>query len=253
MLRSLKSGKLAVEIYSTRDEMGKAAAVSVAEKIQYVLGHKQEVNIVFAAAPSQVELYHHLIESDIDFSNVNAFHMDEYIGLSSDAPQSFANYLRGNLFSKMPFKSINYINSQASDPEAECERYAKLLAEMPPDIICHGIGENGHLAFNDPPTADVDDPVDVKVVNMDDICRNQQVNDGCFAHINEVPKSAITITLPILTKRTAHLIVVVPGPTKIDAVTATIKGEISTTCPASVLRLHNDATLFLDEVAAMHV
>ncbi len=245
-----KAGKLTIKVYKTRDEMGRAAAEGVAAAFSSLLKEKKEVNIVFAAAPSQVELYKYLLDSDIDFTRVNAFHMDEYIGLPKGAPQSFGNYLKANLFSKAPFKSVNCIDGTAENPQEECERYAQLLSDYPPDIVCNGIGENGHLAFIDPPTADFNDPLAVKIVAMDEICRQQQVNDGCFKSIDFVPQKAITLTIPKLLKGVRYLPVVVPGPTKITAVKNTVLGEISTKCPASVLREYDNAVLFLDEVSA---
>lgn len=247
------AGKLHILVYETREEMGRAAAKLGIEKARAVVAKKGSVNAVFAAAPSQFELYQGLLESDFDFRKMHAFHMDEYLGLPEDAPQGFGNLLRTRLFSKREFGSVNYINGQAADPEAECIRYSRLLDRFSPDIVFHGIGENGHLAFNDPPTADFEDPVAVKIVEMDEICRMQQVHDGCFQSLDEVPKRAITLTIPRLTFSVPHLIITVPGASKIEAVEKTVKGEVSTTCPATILKLHSDATLFLDRVAARNI
>lgn len=146
-------GRLKVCVYENRDRMGKAAAEFGAEAIKEVLARKEMANVVFAAAPSQFELYEALIASDIDFTRVRAFHMDEYIGIDPQAPAGFGNLLRTRLFSKLPLAEVNYFNPQAEDPQAECERMAELLKKYPPDVVFHGIGENGHLAFNDPPNA----------------------------------------------------------------------------------------------------
>jgi glucosamine-6-phosphate deaminase len=247
------AGKLHILVYETREEMGRAAAKLGIEKAKAVIAEKGSVNAVFAAAPSQFELYQGLLDSDFDFGKMHAFHMDEYLGLPGNAPQGFGNLLKTQLFSKREFASVNYINGQTDDPESECMRYSQLLARSSPDIVFHGIGENGHLAFNDPPTANFEDPVAVKVVEMDEICRMQQVHDGCFRSLDEVPKRAITLTIPRLTFSVPHLIITVPGATKIEAVEKTVKGKVSTTCPASILKLHSDAVLFLDRVAAARI
>ena len=240
----MASGKLEIKIYKNRREMGDGAARHGVELTKQVIAKKGQVNIVFAAAPSQFELYESLLASDLDFEKVNAFHMDEYLGLSPDAPQGFGN------LSKRAFRSVHYINGQAHDPEKECRRYEELLLKFPPDIIFHGIGENGHLAFNDPPSADFSDKRAVKTVAMDEICRNQQVHDGCFSEISQVPERAITLTIPVLTGTDTYLVVTVPGPSKVLAVRRTVKEEISTACPATILRRHPHAAMFLDLEAA---
>lgn len=143
--------------------------------------------------------------------------MDEYIGLAADAPQGFGNFLRGRLFGRLPFGQVFYLDGQAADPQAECARYSALLAEYPVDIVCLGIGENGHIAFNDPHVARFDDPVRVKVVDLDDKCRRQQVHDGCFASLGQVPTHALTLTIPALTAASG-MYCIVPAQTKARAV-----------------------------------
>ncbi len=171
--------------------------------------------------------------------------MDEYIGLSADAPQGFGNFLKAHLFGLVEFASVHYINVSATDADAECARYADLLRQYPTDIMVMGIGENGHIAFNDPPVADFSDPCLVKPVTLDEICRNQQVNDGCFAHIDDVPKTAITLTVPTLFAGRA-LFCIVPAKSKAETVKSTLTGKIGEHCPATVLRRHANATLYLD-------
>ena len=167
--------------------------------------------MIFAAAPSQNDVLLALTEDkSIDWTRVNAFHMDEYVGLPKDAPQGFGNFLSAHIFSLAPFKSVNYIDCTAENPEAECERYAELLKNNPTDIVVMGIGENGHIAFNDPWVADFNDEKWVKVVPLDEVCRNQQVNDGCFAHVDEVPTHALTLTVPTLV-RAPWLFCIVPA------------------------------------------
>lgn len=253
----VKNGKvdmLSYKVYQTRAQMGAAAASDAAEYIKNLLNEKSEINIIFAAAPSQNEMLAGLIASDIDFSKINAFHMDEYIGLPADAPQLFANFLKNALFSKVSFKSVNLIDSTATDPEAECDRYAALLEKFPPDVVCMGIGENGHIAFNDPGTgmADFSDPKTVKKVVLDDVCRNQQVNDGCFSSLSDVPNYALTLTVPTLFAG-KRIFCVVPAKTKADAVKNTLYGEINESCPATVLRNHTDATLYCDADSGIYV
>lgn len=242
--------KLVVKILPFRREMGKEAAANVAIKINELLLKKPEINMIFAAAPSQKEFMHYLIADEtIAWTRINAFHMDEYIGLPSDAPQGFGNFLKQKLFSKVPFKSINYLNGQAIRADDECVRYAKILQENPVDIVCLGIGENGHIAFNDPHVADFNDPQDVKVVDLDTVCRNQQVNEGCFAALNLVPTQAITVTIPAL-MHAEYMFCMVPATNKAEAVLRTLNGNISKECPATILRTKDKAILYLDKESA---
>ncbi len=245
-MKTLKKDLLTVNIYDSRDEMGKAAGADIKACILKLLETKETINMIFAAAPSQNEVLASLAEDkEIPWNRVNAFHMDEYIGLSADAPQGFGNFLKNAIFGRAPFKSVNYINISATDAEAECARYSALLEANPTDIVVMGIGENGHIAFNDPPVADFKDTKKVKPVELDEICRQQQVNDGCFATINDVPKMAITLTCPTLFAGD-YLFCIVPAPTKANAVKATVCGEIGEACPATILRRHENAILYLD-------
>ena len=246
MINTFKKDLLTVNIYETRSEMGEAAARDIKECILSLLEVKETVNMIFAAAPSQNEvLYALATDKEIPWNRVNAFHMDEYIGLSADAPQGFGNFLREHIFGLTDFKSVNYMDVTASDVDKECERYASLLAEYPTDIVVMGIGENGHIAFNDPPVADFNDKKVVKPVKLDEICRNQQVNDGCFVRIEDVPRTAITLTVPTLFAGDS-LFCIVPAKTKAKAVRATLCDDINEKCPATILRRHKRATLYLD-------
>lgn len=245
-MKIMTRDQLKVEIYDTRAEMGNAAGHRAAELIKKMLREKSEVNVIFAAAPSQNETLSTLISCEgIEWNRVNAFHMDEYIGLEKDAPQGFGNFLKDRIFGKLPFKSVNYINGQAADMKAECDRYTKLLKEHPVDIVLLGIGENGHIAFNDPHVADFNDAETVKAVKLDDICRQQQVNDGCFAKLDDVPQYALTLTIPTLVGA-KHLVCTVPAATKAWAVERTVNGEINEQCPASIMRKHSDAVMYCD-------
>ncbi len=245
-MKAYKVDKLQVEIYENRTLMGEAAARDIKAKIAKLLSEKKEINIIFAAAPSQNDVLKALVEDkEIEWNRINAYHMDEYIGLDKDAPQGFGNFLKEHIFGLVPFKSINYIDITATDPEKEAERYGKLLNQHPTDIVIMGIGENGHIAFNDPPVADFNDKKAVKPVKLDEICRQQQVNDGCFASINDVPTHAMTLTVPTLVKA-PYLFCIVPALTKANAVYETLNGNVDEHCPASVLRTHENAKLYLD-------
>lgn len=243
--KEFKVDELLVKVYNTRDEMGRASAYDVSSKISELLRIKDVINIVFAAAPSQNEFLAYLNNEDLEWDRINAFHMDEYIGLPSDAPQLFANFLRERLFSQKPFKNVFYINGNTTNPEKECERLIKLLEENPLDITCMGIGENGHIAFNDPHVADFNDPKKVKIVDLDERCRQQQVNDGCFKTLEEVPRYAITMTIPTLIS-SPYIFCIVPAKQKAEAVRNTLLGPIDESCPASILRRRKNAILYLD-------
>lgn len=249
-MTEFKVDSLFVKVYPNRLLMGQEAAHDVAEQIIELSKVKSELNIIFAAAPSQNEFLKTLITIPyIEWNKINAYHMDEYIGLDSAAPQAFGNFLRKHIFDKVPFKNIYYINGSTTNKEEECLRYAKLLSDISIDIVCLGIGENGHIAFNDPHVADFNDPYKVKIVDLDTKCRMQQVNDGCFESINMVPKHAYTITLPTI-MLADHLFCIVPGKTKEIAVRDTIYSPIKETCPATILRKHRNSYLYLDKDSA---
>lgn len=238
---------LTIKIYDDVRDMGNSAASEVSKKIKEILEEKGEVNIVFAAAPSQEEFLKFLIaDKSIDWSRVNAFHMDEYIGMENFAPQSFGNFLKERIFGLLPFKSVNYINGKAQDLDKECERYSMLLKEKPVDIVCLGIGENGHIAFNDPDVADFNDSKSVKIVELDETCRCQQVNEKCFEKLEQVPRKALTMTVPALLEA-EWMFCIVPFEKKAPAVRNTVFGEISEKCPASILRKKENSKLYLDK------
>ncbi len=245
-IKEMKAGKLKVKIFSIRQLMGQAAAKEASARIKNLLMQKDSVNIVFAAAPSQNEFLDGLAkDKGIDWSRINAFHMDEYIGLDPKAPQGFGNFLRDRLFDKVSFKSANYLNGASKDAAAECRRYSQLLQANPTDIVCMGIGENGHIAFNDPHVAKFNDSESVKVVELDAKCRQQQVNDGCFKSFDEVPTHALTLTIPALMSCNS-IFCIVPAKTKAEAVYNTINGEVSEKCPATILKTHKNAILYVD-------
>ncbi len=241
---------LSVYICNDRTELGRLSAKAVYDKINELFETKEEINLLFAAAPSQNEFLEALIAyEDIPWQSINAFHMDEYIGLDYNAPQCFGNFLKERIFGSVPFKSVNYIEGNSKEPEQECQRYGELLKKYSLDIACTGIGENGHLAFNDPHVANFNDKKMVKIVALDERSRRQQVNDGCFSRISLVPKNALTLTIPAIMAAN-YIVCMVPGLTKAEAVKNTLYGEISERCPASVLRLHKAAYLYIDQDSA---
>lgn len=245
-MKSFKTDLLNVQIHDTRAEMGVAAAADIKACLCTLLQSREYVNVIFAAAPSQNEVLAALAaDKEIPWERVRAFHMDEYIGLAAGAPQAFGNFLREHIFGLVDMASVHYIDATAPDAEAECARYADILRQYPVDVVVMGIGENGHIAFNDPPVADFADPRTVKPVALDEICRNQQVHDGCFASLDDVPKTAITLTVPALLAG-KHLFCIVPAATKAEAVRATLQSEIGEHCPATALRRHASAVLYLD-------
>lgn len=249
MTKEITKGRLKVKISESRAELGKLAAKDIAEYIMKLQCDKEEVNIIFASAPSQNEFLANLLNYDIDWGKVNAFHMDEYIGIDPEASQAFGKFLKDRVFSKIKCKSVHYMNPLAPDPEIECDRYAGLLKQMPADMVFLGIGENGHLAFNDPHVAFFDDPLAVKTVDLAPECREQQVNDGCFDTLHQVPTHALTITIPELL-HVDKLFAIVPSKAKANAIKGTCDGPISPECPASVLRMHKDVTLYVDTDSA---
>lgn len=244
---------LKVVVASDRQMAGEFSAANVSKRIKELLSVKDELRIVFAAAPSQNEMLSELVkDKSIDWSKIVAFHMDEYIGLPAGSDKLFGVYLTDHIFSKVPFKAVHLINSQEPNPLKECRRYESLITEKPIDIVLMGIGENGHVAFNDPPVADFNDPYIVKVVELEEKCKEQQVNDAGFKSIDDIPKTAYSLTVPALISA-GCLIIVVPGIRKAEAVKATLTAEISEKCPATILRRHKDAVLYIDNDSASHL
>jgi glucosamine-6-phosphate deaminase len=226
--------------------MGLAAAEAVAAKITEMLAVRPYINMVFAAAPSQEEFLAAFVGLPVEWGRINAFHMDEYLGLGIDVEQGFGNFLHKRLFSLVNFRDVFYMEGMTA------EEYTVLLSVYITDIVCMGIGENTHLAFNDPHAAKFDDPDLVKVVELDTVCRQQQVNDGCFAYIERVPTHAMTMTIPAL-MQAATAFVVVPGPRKAEAVRHTLYEPIGERYPSTILRQHADARLFLDRDSAIYL
>ena len=251
--RNFAADQLNVYVYESRPKMGQAAAAVIAAEIRRALEERGRAVVILASAPSQNEFLANLAEApDIDWSRVIAFHLDEYLGMDDQAPQSFRRFLIDRLVNKVPLREFHGLRGDAPDGAAGAKRYAQLLEQNPPDFAVLGIGENGHLAFIDPPFCDFNDPEPVKVVQLDEICRNQQVNDGAFATLDEVPRDALSLTIPTIMAR-PKLFAIAPGPAKRQAIKNAVEGPISTSCPASILRTHPNAHLFIDEVAAEYL
>jgi glucosamine-6-phosphate deaminase len=248
--RSYSRDKLEVRIYADRLQAGAAGAAIAAGIIRQTLAGAEKAAIVLASAVSQDPFLAALrSESGIDWSRVTVFHLDEYAGMSADHPASFRRFQRERFIDQLPVGQFHPLAGDAADLAAECRRYAALLRQAQPCMVALGIGENGHLAFIDPPVCRFDDPDDVRTVDLDDVCRMQQVHDGAFARIEDVPKHALSLTVPFFL-RVPRALVFVNGPNKAAAVKATLEGPIEEACPASALRGHPSAILFLDPGAA---
>ena len=245
----LRRDQLRVVVSDDRAALGEAAATYVADRMRVLLQSQARVRAIFAAAASQLEFLAALARAEgIDWARVEAFHLDEYVGLAPGDPRSFGQWLDDHIFSLVHPGRVELMNGDAPDPAAESARYGALLRDGGLDLALIGIGENGHLAFNDPHVAEFDDPEAVKPVEIDDMSRHQQVRDGAFPAFEAVPRTALTVTMSAILASRA-ISVVVPGPHKAAAVARTLDGPIETNCPASALRRHRDAVLFVDRAA----
>ena len=237
---------LTVHTFPNAVEMGKAAAQRAASRIRDLADTLECVPVVFATGVSQLETLRSLVRTeDVPWAKVVGFHLDEYLGIGPEHPASFRRYLKNELTALVPFRKFHWIDADAGDALRVCEEYAAALRIYPPVLCLLGIGENGHLAFNDPAEADFSDPVDVKRVQLDRECRQQQVNEGWFATLEQVPAQAVTLTIPAI-MRIPELIVSVPGARKSAVVARTLFEEISTGCPSTILRTHPNVHLYLD-------
>jgi len=239
-----------VRVFNDRDAAGAAGAIVAAEAIRAAIARDGKMAIVFASAVSQDPFLAALrAQPGVAWERITACHMDEYAGMSAQHPASFRRFLRDRLFDHVPVAAFHELDGSAPDADAECARYAALLKDAQPSLVIMGIGENGHLAFIDPPVCDFHEARDVRPVELDDVCRMQQVHDGAFRSIDEVPKRALSLTVPFFL-RVPQALVFVNGPHKSAAVQAAVEGPIVEACPASALRNHPHATLFLDAAAA---
>lgn len=248
-MKEFKVDKLNVHIADSNREMGEYSASCIASDLIEIGKEKERIRVMFAAAPSQNSMLEALVSlPGIPWDRIDAFHMDEYIGIGIDQSQSFRRFLKDAIFDRKPFHSVSLINGDSADTDKVISDYEEMLS-VPMDMIILGIGENGHIAFNDPAFADFDDDHLVKRVELDPVCRQQQVNDGCFASLEEVPTHAITVTIPAFRKaRILHC--VVPNSRKAKAVKNALCGPVSESCPASILRTHDRADLYLDADSA---
>ena len=250
IIRSLKVDNLKVEAYESTEVMGKAAAESAAASLRALAAQNETVAVIFATGASQMATLEALTSiPGLPWDKVVGFHMDEYLGISDDHPASFRRYLRERLTSKVKMRHFYGVDGSSSNPEETCHEYAELLQQHNPQLCLLGIGENGHLAFNDPAEADFEDPADIKIVSLDNECRQQQVNEGWFPNLTEVPTQAMTLTIPTLL-RVPRLIASVPGERKAHIVHRTLTEKISTACPATIMRQHPDTTVYLDPASA---
>jgi len=239
-----------IVVSNTKKELGELAARHGAGLIRQALADKGHASIIVATGTSQFEMLHALTEEDLDWSRVTCFHLDEYLGIPITHPASFRKYLKERLTDKVRPKQFHYIDAGA-DPAAECVRLGKLIAASPVDVAFVGIGENGHLAFNDPP-ADFDTEEAYLVVVLDEACRNQQVNEGWFSTLAEVPTRAISMSIRQIMK-SKSIVCTVPDQRKADAAAAVVNGPVTPMIPASVLQSHPDTKLFLDKESASRI
>jgi len=242
------------DVSGTKVETGRRAAVMVAEVVRSLVAEKGAARIIVATGASQFEFLQALVaEKSVPWDKVTAFHLDEYVGMSEDHKASFRGYLQERLFSKAQpsFKEVHFLGgptgavAAGAAAEEACAQYSQLLMEGPIDIACIGIGENGHIAFNDPPVCDFEDPKMVKVAALDEQCRQQQVGEGWFPSLAEAPTHALTLTVPAI-MRSNIISVVAPDLRKANAIKEALEGPITTACPASILRKHPHCHFWLD-------
>ncbi|WP_149274296.1 glucosamine-6-phosphate deaminase [Pareuzebyella sediminis] len=249
MLQNLTVDKLYVSIYEDPKTLGTAAADFVEDKLREAIAAKGFAHLILATGASQFSFLEALKTRTIDWQKITVFHLDEYKGISALHPASFRKYLKDRILDAVSPKKIYFLNGDAEDLEQEMQRYTSALEQQYIDIACIGIGENGHIAFNDPPVADFNDSKWVKIVDLDEACRNQQLGEGWFPTLADVPKQALTLTIPAI-MRCKAISCVVPDARKAKAVHDTLYNEIDTACPATILRTHPQTRLFLDKASA---
>lgn len=248
-IKSFKKDTLQVQIYNTEEVMGEAAAAFVANHLQKAIQARGTANLILGTGASQFSFIDALKKLPIEWKKITVFHLDEYKGLSDQHPASFCKYLKERILDIVKPGKVYLINGDAENLEEMINEYESLLTAHPIDVACIGIGENGHIAFNDPAVANFNDARLVKVVKLDHACRMQQLGEGWFPTFDDVPKEAISLTIPAI-MNCKIISCFVPDARKSLAVYHTLNGEISTSCPASILRRHQDTLLFLDRPAA---
>lgn len=249
LLQDFRAGNAKVVVYASASAAGMAAAARAAEAIRSAIAARGRARVIAATGNSQIPVVEALVKEDIDWKAVELFHMDEYAGMGPDHPSSFRYWIRNRLEEKVHPGATHYLEGDAADLDAEMKRYTRLLEERPINVAFVGFGENGHIAFNDPPVADFNDPAMVKIVTLDDACRKQQAGEGHFKDVDSVPKQALTISCPGLFRANTW-ICCVPEERKSEAVRNALEGPISEACPASLVRRHPDAYVFLDSDSA---
>ncbi|MCS1410788.1 MAG: Glucosamine-6-phosphate deaminase [Verrucomicrobia subdivision 3 bacterium] len=248
--RTMSVDSLPVRIFQDQRAMAAAAAAEVGAYLRDLMSGKESLRIILATGNSQILFLSRLIEdSGIDWSRIEIFHMDEYLGLPADHSASFRQYMKDRVESLVKSKALHYLAGDALLPLDECKRYSDLLAESPIDLCCLGVGENGHIAFNDPPVADFEDIHWVKIVKLDTACKQQQVGEGHFPSLETVPSYALTLTIPALCAA-KKIVCLAPESRKREAIRVALREPISTDCPASILRRQPHSTLYLDEDSA---
>ncbi|MGL1890519.1 MAG: glucosamine-6-phosphate deaminase [Spirochaetaceae bacterium] len=236
-------------IDKNKKESGKAAATKGASLIKNIMSKKQHINIILATGASQFDMLENLIDKDLDWSRIDIFHLDEYIGISDKHPASFRKYLKERVANKLPnLNNFHYVNGDVDDLDIELKRLNKLISEIDIDVAFIGIGENGHLAFNDPP-ADFETTIPYIIVTLDKKCREQQFNEGWFPTLDDVPKSAISMSIKQIIK-SKNIICTVPDLRKAEAVAGSVNGEVSNLCPGSILQTHGSTYCFFDNKSA---
>jgi len=248
-LHTFEAGEAHIEIYASSAAAGNAAAEKAAQVINGAISKHGRARVIGATGNSQIPLVEALTRQDIGWSSVELFHMDEYAGMTADHPSSFRYWIRTRIEEKVHPWKTHYLQGDGPDIEAEMRRYAGLLNAAAIDVAFVGFGENGHIAFNDPPVADFHDPETVKLITLDDACRRQQAGEGHFKDIDSVPPRALTITCTGLFRADAW-VCNVPDLRKAEAVKNALEGPISERCPASLVRRHPNSYVFLDSESA---
>lgn len=243
---SLTAGKMKLKIYPSKRAAGEAAALAVAEELQRLAQLQDQIGVIFATGAAQFDTLDFLTSTPgLPWKKVRGFHLDEYVGLDENHPASFRHFLRERLTKRVDMGTFFEMDGTARDLEAVCRDYMKKMHVAEPQLCLLGIGENGHLAFNEPSEADFHDPLEMKIVTLDRTCRQQQAAEGWFPTWQEAPERALTLTIPRVF-RVPKLIASVPGPRKAEIVRRTVHEPISTACPSTLLRTHPDVTVYLD-------
>ncbi len=249
-IKTFQVDDLPVRVYAAQADLAQDAARMVQAHLQQCLAERGEASAILATGNSQIRFLDELIKlGGVDWSKLTLFHMDEYLGLDGNHKASFRRYMRERVESLVQPKVFHYLNGEADQPLDECARYADLLQAQEIDLCCMGVGENGHIAFNDPHVAEFDDPWSVKLVSLDLKCRQQQVDEGHFPNVNDMPRYAYTLTIPTLCA-VRKIVCISPEKRKARAVHDALKNPVSAQCPASYLRTQQQAVLLLDQDSA---